>query len=133
MKKKKASKPKKGIRKAIKKKKPAKSAKKKTIKKKNAVKAAPQKPKKSLLGELAGVVTHFFSHVQAAVIKVKAPKLWRGDLLHIKGHTTDFKMTLDSMQIDHKPIETAGKGAEIGIQVPGRVREGDKVYRLKSL
>lgn len=124
------------------KKRPAKPAKKKNVKKKspaskkkktvkNAVKKIKKLPKISF-GELVGKVTHYFPHVQAAVIKVKAPRLSLGERLRLKGHTTDFKMTLDSMQIDHKPIPKAGKGAEIGIQVPGRVREGDQVYRVKG-
>ena len=120
----------------MKKKKPSKSQKKihkKTVKAKKASRPAKKKilkkkPKISF-GQLVAKVTHYFPHVQAAVVKVKAPKLCLGDNLHFKGHTTDFKLRLQSMQMDHQPIAAAAKGAEIGVQVPGRVREGDRVYR----
>ncbi len=135
MKKKKPSKAKKKTRKTqkkvIKPKKASKPAKKKISKKKPAAgksKKAPKVPKVSF-GPLVAIVTHYFPHVQAAVIKVKVPKLCLGETLHFKGHTTDFKLCLDSMQMDRKPITQAGKGAEIGVQVPSRVREGDNVYR----
>ena len=108
-------------------KKKAPAAKKKTKKSK----APAKKPAKVFLGELAGVVTHYFPHVEAAIVKVKVPKLRVGDFLRFKGHTTDFKLKIDSMQIDHEAIQEAKKGAEIGIQVPSRVREGDVVYRVK--
>ena len=136
MKKKKAARAKKkSPQKAVKKskaRKPAKKPSKKKTAKKSASKAKKAKAPKVSLGELAGVVTHYFPHVQAAVVKVKTSKLRLGDSLHFKGHTTDFKMSLDSMQMDHKPIQAAGKGKEIGVQVPGRVREGDTVYRQKK-
>lgn len=132
MKKKKPSKSQKKIhKKAAKATKSSRPAKKKILKKKPAAsksKKAAKKPKVSF-GQLVAKVTHYFPHVQAAVVKVKAPKICLGDNLHFKGHTTDFKLRLDSMQMDHQPIAAAAKGAEIGVQVPGRVREGDRVYR----
>ena len=90
-----------------------------------------KKIKKPSFGEVVAAVTHYFPHVEAAVLKVKAAKLRVGDPLRIKGHTTDFTIRLDSMQMDHKPIQAAGKGDEIGVKVPSRVREGDVVYRIK--
>jgi len=52
-----------------------------------------------------------------------------GDTLHVKGHTTDFKQKVSSMQINHVPIKTAKKGDEIGLRVKRKVRGGDSVYR----
>ncbi|MCM8775425.1 MAG: hypothetical protein NC930_03630 [Candidatus Omnitrophica bacterium] len=84
------------------------------------------------LGELVGYVTHYFPHVRAGVVKIKKGEIRRGDLLYFKGHTTDFKQVVTSLQIDHKPIEMARSGAEIGIEVKDRVREGDVVYKTQS-
>jgi hypothetical protein len=33
------------------------------------------------------------------------------------------------MEVEHIPIEEAGKGQDIGIKVNGRVHEGDVVFR----
>ena len=109
------------------KKKPAKPVKKKILKSK----VKPKAPKAPSFGEKVGEVTHYFPHVNAAVVKVKTAKLKTGDSLRFKGHTTDFPMKLESMQIDHKSISEARKGDEIGVQVPSRVREGDTLYRVK--
>ena len=77
---------------------------------------------------LLGVVTHYFPHVRAAVIKLKAP-LANGESIKVKGHTTDFVQVVTSMQIDRVPIANAKKGDEIGVQVISRVRQQDKVYK----
>ena len=115
---------KKAVKNAVKKvKKPAKkkiSARKKKI-------AAPKSPTAGL--EVVGEITHFFPHVNAGVIKLKKP-LATGDQIYIKGHTSDFKEKVESMQIDHVPVSAAKPGDEIGILVKKRVRIGDTVYKL---
>lgn len=98
--------------------------------------AAAKKPSAStpaqISGNLVGHVTHYFPHVQAAVVKVEKGMLQIGERLHFKGHTTDFQETLQSMQLDHAPIPSAKKGAEVGIGVSQRVREGDSVFKIKA-
>jgi len=82
------------------------------------------------LGESIGEVTHYFAHVKAAVIKLKKDTLSVGDTIYIKGHTSDFEQKIKSMQVNHKPIEKAEKGHEIGLKVGAKVRHGDKVYKV---
>ena len=119
-------------RKAIKRK-PAKkrvAARKKVAPKKAArKKAAPKKPAvKGIKGTLVGTITHYFPHVRAAVVKVSAP-FAVGDTVKIKGHTTEFKQVITSMQIDRSPIQKTKKGDEIGLLVQSRVRRKDTVYK----
>lgn len=128
--KKKAKKAIKKARPAAKKKAPVAKAKaiKKTAKRKTAKTAAQQA--KAVLGlEIIGAVTHFFPHIPAGVIKLTG-ELKAGDMIQVKGHTTDFKQKIDSMQIDHVPVTQAKKGQEIGIKVKDRVRIGDVVYKV---
>ena len=80
-------------------------------------------------GKLIGLITHYFPHVQAAVIKLKAP-LAVGETIKIKGHTTDLTQVITSMQMDRVTISNAKKSMEIGVQVSARVRSKDKVYKL---
>jgi len=82
------------------------------------------------LGESIGEVTHYFPHVKAAVIKLKKGNLGVGDTIYVKGHTTDFEQKIKSLQANHKPIDKASKGQEIGLKVSGKVRHGDKVYKV---
>lgn len=75
-----------------------------------------------------GYVEHFFDHISVAGIKVTAGPIKIGDTLHIKGHTSDVKLTIESMQIDNAEVEGAKTGDDIGIVVPEKVRVHDKVY-----
>lgn len=134
---KKKKKAKKAAKKIIKKraKKSVKKTIKKTVKRKPAAKKKTPKKKTHLKrtikteGKLIGVITHYFPHVQAAVIKLKGP-LAMGQTVKVKGHTTDLTQAVTSMQIDRVDISEAKKGDEIGLQVSTRVRQGDKVYKL---
>jgi len=103
-----------------------KKALKKVLRKKRVAKTPRiKKAKENIVGE----VTHYFPKVKAAVIKLKKP-LTTGDLVKIKGHTTDFKQTVTSLQIDRVPIDQAKKGQEIGLMVDSRVRQHDIVYKV---
>lgn len=74
-----------------------------------------------------GEVTHYFGHIPAGIVKLSG-KLSKGDTVHIKGSTTDFTQEVASMQVDHKDIDSAKKGDEVGIKIDERVREGDEVF-----
>ena len=117
--------------KAVRKKaKPLRTSKKGPVKSKKSKSARPSTPK--IAGDRIGKVTHYFPHVNAAVVKVTKGNLSIGDPLYIKGHTTDLKLTAQSLQIDRAPIQKAVKGDEAGLEVPQRVRPGDQVFKLKT-
>lgn len=83
--------------------------------------------KKSAEPKPIGEVTHFYGHLGVAIVKFNT-NVSVGAKLHFSGATTDFKEDIKSMQYDHKPIEEAKKGQEVGIRVGGKTREGDGVY-----
>ena len=101
---------------------------KKVLKKKTTAKRKAA-ARKVLKEPVVGIVTHYFPHVKAAVVKMKK-ELSAGDTIRIKGHTTDFTQQAASLQIDRVPINTAKKGQEIGLMVNSRVRQHDLVYKL---
>jgi translation initiation factor IF-2 len=77
--------------------------------------------------EKIGFVEHYFDKIGVAAIKLTG-SLKVGDKIHIKGHTTDIEMVLESMQIDNVNVKEANKGKSVGIKVPERVRPGDMIY-----
>jgi translation initiation factor IF-2 len=76
-----------------------------------------------------GKVSDFFARPVVAAIELAA-SLKIGEKIHIKGHTTDVEMTVNSIQIDNKDVTEAKKGQAVGIKVPDRVRAGDVVYKI---
>jgi translation initiation factor IF-2 len=78
-----------------------------------------------------GKVSTFFARPVVAGIDLTAP-VKVGDKIHIKGHTTDVEVTVESMQIHNVNVQEAKAGDSIGIKVPDRVRSGDHVYKVTA-
>ena len=76
-----------------------------------------------------GTVSHFYSHLSVAIIAL-TDTLRVGDTIHIKGHTTNFTQTIESMQIDHQSVAEAHAGKVIGLRVREHARDGDAVYKI---
>jgi len=79
--------------------------------------------------EEVGKVSDFFARPVVAGIELTGT-VKVGDKLHIKGHTTDIEMVVDSMQIDNVNVQEARAGDSVGIKVTDRVRRGDAIYRV---
>jgi putative protease len=75
-----------------------------------------------------GTVTHYYNHLHVAGVLLTKGELHKGDTIHIQGHTSDFMQKVGSMEMDHKPIDTARTGDDIGISVIDHAREHDTVY-----
>jgi selenocysteine-specific translation elongation factor len=76
-----------------------------------------------------GHVSDFFARPVVAGITLTSI-LKVGDKIHIKGHTTDLEMMVDSMQINNANVTEGKAGDAIGVKVTDRVRAGDKVYKV---
>jgi len=79
--------------------------------------------------EEIGKVSDFFAHPVVAGIDLTG-MLKVGDRVHIKGHTTDLEMTVNSMQINNVDVTEAKAGDAVGVKVTERVRHGDSIYKV---
>lgn len=77
--------------------------------------------------EHVGSITHYFAKPEVGVVKLSAG-IKIGDVLHFRGHTTDFQQEITSMQVDHAAVESAAAGTEVAIKLKERGRSGDEVY-----
>jgi putative protease len=80
-----------------------------------------------LQDEAIGVVTHYYSHLSVAAAKFSAP-VKVGDRIHIRGHTTDIVQVVRSMEVDHKPVDSAGPGDDVALKVDDHVRDHDHIW-----
>jgi hypothetical protein len=83
-------------------------------------------------GKRIGVVTHYFGQVSVAIVRLESGTLRVGDMIHIQGHTTDFKQKVESLQVDHLPATEVGPKDDFGLKVAEHVREHDVVFKVKS-
>lgn len=79
--------------------------------------------------EVIGKVSDFFARPLVAGIELTGT-LKSGDKIHIKGHTTDIELTVNSMQINNVDVSEAKAGDSIGVKVSDRVRRGDTVCKV---
>lgn len=103
----------------------------KKVVKKVAKKVAPVvKVSKAKEGKLVGQITHYFSEISVAVLKMAAPIKEGDEIRIIGGENTDFNQDVSSMQIDHKKVKAAKKGDDVGLKVKEKVREGYRVFKV---
>lgn len=81
-------------------------------------------------GDRIGIVTHYFTHLGVAIVQLESGSLYQGDTVHIKGHTSDFRQRIDSMELDHVHVNTAYAGQSVGLRVSEHAREHDVVYKV---
>ncbi len=77
-----------------------------------------------------GLITHYFGKIRVAALSITDGELSVGDTVHIKGHTSDFTQRVESMQIEHQPVEVARPGDDVALTVTHHAREHDVVYKV---
>ena len=80
--------------------------------------------------QMIGRVTHYWSKIMVAGIEITAGELRVGDTIRFKGHTTDLTERLDSMEVDHKPVDVAHVGDSVALKVTDHVRDHDEVFKV---
>ncbi|MBA3061125.1 MAG: translation elongation factor-like protein [Nitrospirae bacterium] len=76
-----------------------------------------------------GVVSHYYSHLGVAAVVMEG-ELAVGDTTHIKGRTSDFMQKVESIQLEHKNVNKATKGEDVGIKVKEHAREHNVIYKV---
>jgi len=79
--------------------------------------------------KLIGKIIHSFGRLNVGIIEL-SDVLKVGDMVHIKGHTSDFTQRVSSMQIEHVDVSEAKVGDLVGIKVEQKVHEQDSVYKV---
>jgi putative protease len=79
-------------------------------------------------GQSIGSVTHYFGHLSVAAVTL-TDTLRVGDRIHIKGHTTNVEQSVDSMEVEHAKVDSAGPGDDVALHVTEHVREHDQIFR----
>jgi hypothetical protein len=82
--------------------------------------------------ERIGVVTHYYGHLSVATMRLKSGTLRVGDVIHIRGHTTDFNQRVESLEVNHAPANEVGPNDDFGLKVVDHAREHDVVYKVRA-
>lgn len=78
--------------------------------------------------EQIGKIIHYYDKIGVGVIRLERG-LKGGDSIQVKGKTSDFEQTVESMQLDHKDAGSAKKGEEVAVKLNEKAKEGDVIYK----
>ena len=67
-----------------------------------------------------------------ATIRLKSGTLRVGDVIHIRGHTTDFSQKVESLEVNHAPATEVGPNDDFGLKAVEHTREHDIVFKVRS-
>jgi putative protease len=90
----------------------------------------PSAVRASAGGQPIGKVVHYYTDLSVAIVELTQGALRVGDTIHIKGHTTDFKQSVESMEIEHQRVMEGMPGQSFGLKVREHARENDMVYKV---
>ena len=79
-------------------------------------------------GIFVGKIAFYFEKAKACAFKVENAEIKDGAKIQIVGPTTNFKMSVKSIQINRIPVPSGRPGEDIGIGVTKPVVVGDSVY-----
>lgn len=77
-----------------------------------------------------GIITNYFKKIGVAVLKIEGATLKIGDDLRIEGKESYLFQKVSSMQVEHKNVEEALLGVNIGLKVLEPVKRGDVVFKV---
>lgn len=79
--------------------------------------------------KLIGKVIHFYDKLKVAIVKLD-DDLKVGDEIKIVKGDSEFTQRVESMQVEHEPVQEAKKGSEVGMMVGQEAKKGAKVYKI---
>jgi len=80
-----------------------------------------------------GVVTHYYGHLSVVAMRLEPGATLRvDDVIHIRGHTTDFTQKVESLELNHAPVIEVGPNDDFGLKVVEHAREHDVVFKVRS-
>ncbi len=75
-----------------------------------------------------GRVEHYYPRVHAAAVHLQEAGLKVGDTVHIIGHGTNLTEKVQSLELEHQPIDSANPGQHVGLLVDEPVHAKADVY-----
>ena len=78
-----------------------------------------------------GKITHYYDKIGVAIVEL-TDKIKVGDKIKIEGGKNEFDQTVESMEIDRKPVSSAGTGDTIGMKVKEKTSEGALVLKIEE-
>lgn len=77
-----------------------------------------------------GTVTHFYDKIGVAIIDLSATLSVGDKIKFVRGGEDLFSEVVESIQVEHKKIDSANKGDVIGLKTNEAVKTGAEVFKV---
>ncbi|MFH1720910.1 MAG: hypothetical protein ABH856_04870 [Patescibacteria group bacterium] len=78
-----------------------------------------------------GKITHVFGNIGVGVVELTG-SVAVGDKIIVRGHDREFKQAVDSIQVEHTPVESAAAKQSVGMKFGEEIKDGDMVYKVSG-
>ena len=76
-----------------------------------------------------GKVVHYYDKLGVAIIDLSKGGLKVGDEVKFKHGEEEFSQKVESLQVDHKDVDSVKKGDSFGVKVDKPTKPGTEVYK----
>ena len=73
-------------------------------------------------------MVHYYDKLGVAIIDLDKGSLKVGDEVKFKRGEEELSQKIESLQVDHQPVEEVKKGDSFGVKVDKSVKVGTEVY-----
>jgi putative protease len=77
-----------------------------------------------------GTVTHFYDKIGVAIIDLSATLSVGDKIKFVRGGEDLFSEVVESIQVEHKKLDSANKGDVIGLKTNEAVKTGAEVFKI---
>ena len=78
-----------------------------------------------------GKVVHYFDKAGVAVIRL-TDGLALGDMIKVRKGESEFTQTVESMQVEHKPVTSVKAGEEVAVKLSQKTKQGGVVLKIEG-
>ena len=77
-----------------------------------------------------GKVTHYYDKIGVAIVDLDGTISVNDRVKFVKGGKELFEQEVESIQIEHEKVDSAGRGNVIGLKTNEVVEEGVEVFKI---
>lgn len=80
------------------------------------------------MDKLIGKVVHYYDKLGVAIVDLASGGIKAGDEVKFKRGDEEFTQKIESLQVDHKEVDSVKKGDSFGLKVDKPTKVGTEVY-----
>jgi translation elongation factor EF-1alpha len=77
-----------------------------------------------------GKVSHYYDKIGVAIVELNGTLSVGEKVKFVRGGTDLFEQVVESIQVEHKKLDSAGKGDVVGLKTQEAVKEDTEVFKI---